>query len=86
MVSLPSDHELAEREMLSMVELREQAFISYPASHGSKVREAMTRLSDEARFLQSTVQEAPDLNSLLAIVGTGVGDRYRRGVLTAHPH
>lgn len=73
MVAMPSDHELIGREMVGMGELQDQTFISYPASHGSKVRESMMRLCDEAGFLPHIVQEAPDPYSLLALVGAQVG-------------
>jgi DNA-binding transcriptional LysR family regulator len=73
MIAMPSGHELAERESVSMGELAGQPFISYAPSHGSQVREVMMRLADDAGFLPQVVQEAPDPYSLLALVGAQVG-------------
>lgn len=73
MLAVPADHELAGRAEVGVAELREQPFISYAPSHGSQVREALMRLSDEAGFLPRIVQEAPDPYSLLALVGATVG-------------
>lgn len=73
MIAMPSAHELAERESVSMGELAGQPFISYAPSHGSQVREVMMRLADDAGFLPQVVQEAPDPYSLLALVGAQVG-------------
>ena len=73
MIAMPSEHELADRESVSMSELAGQPFISYAPSHGSQVREVMMRLADDAGFLPQVVQEAPDPYSLLALVGAQVG-------------
>ncbi|WP_226831363.1 LysR family transcriptional regulator [Brevibacterium sp. FME17] len=73
MVALPTDHELADKEIVSMTDLVDQPFISYAPSHGSQVREVMMRLADEAGFLPHIMQEAPDPYSLLALVGAQVG-------------
>ena len=73
MVAVPMDHELADRDSVSMSELSEQPFISYAPSHGSQVREVMMRLADEAGFLPRIAQEAPDPYSLLTLVGAQVG-------------
>ncbi|WP_193080275.1 LysR family transcriptional regulator [Brevibacterium aurantiacum] len=73
MVAVPTDHELADRDMVSMAELIDQPFISYAPSHGSQVREVMMRLADDAGFLPHVTQEAPDPYSLLALVGAQVG-------------
>lgn len=73
MVAVPSSHELAETESVSMADLKEQPFITYAPSHGSQVREAMMRLADQAGYLPHIAQEAPDPYSLLALVGAQVG-------------
>lgn len=73
MVAVPTDHELADQEIVSMSDLVDQPFISYAPSHGSQVREVMMRLADEAGFLPHIMQEAPDPYSLLALVGAQVG-------------
>ncbi|WP_233429300.1 LysR family transcriptional regulator [Brevibacterium antiquum] len=73
MVAVPTRHELAGRNSVSMADLEEQPFITYAPSHGSQVREAMMRLADQAGFLPRIAQEAPDPYSLLALVGAQVG-------------
>ncbi|KAB1946799.1 LysR family transcriptional regulator [Brevibacterium linens] len=73
MVAVPTGHELAGRDSVSMADLEEQPFITYAPSHGSQVREAMMRLADQAGFLPRIAQEAPDPYSLLALVGAQVG-------------
>lgn len=73
MVAVPTSHELAEADCVSMADLEEQPFITYAPSHGSQVREAMMRLADQAGYLPHIAQEAPDPYSLLALVGAQVG-------------
>ena len=73
MLALPSDHELASQEEVSVGQLRDQRFIAYPASHGSRVRDAMLSLCTAAGFVPHVAQEAPDPYSLLALVGADVG-------------
>ncbi|RAX49526.1 LysR family transcriptional regulator [Arthrobacter sp. AQ5-05] len=73
MLALPSDHQLAGQEEISVGQLRDQRFIAYPASHGSRVRDAMLSLCTAAGFVPHVAQEAPDPYSLLALVGADVG-------------
>ena len=81
MVAVPTSHELADAQSVSMADLKEQPFITYAPSHGSQVREAMMRLADQAGYLPHIAQEAPDPYSLLALVGHAGRDRDRRRVL-----
>lgn len=73
MLALPSDHPLAGREQVGIGELRDQRFIAYPASHGSRVRDAMLSMCTAAGFVPHIAQEAPDPYSLLMLVGAQVG-------------
>ncbi len=73
MVAVPADHGLAAEEKVSVEALRDQRFIAYPATHGSRVRDAMTSICAAAGFVPHIAQEAPDPYSLLALVGAGVG-------------
>ncbi|GAA1885984.1 LysR family transcriptional regulator [Paeniglutamicibacter psychrophenolicus] len=73
MVAVPADHELAAGEKIGIQELRDQRFIAYPATHGSRVRDAMISICTAAGFVPHIAQEAPDPYSLLALVGAGVG-------------
>ncbi|MFL4476366.1 LysR family transcriptional regulator [Paeniglutamicibacter sp. MACA_103] len=72
-VAVPSDHALADKDEVGVGELRDQRFIAYPASHGSRVRDAMLSLCATAGFVPHVAQEAPDPYSMLALVGAGVG-------------
>lgn len=72
-VALPADHRLASEAELSMKWLSSDRFVSYPAAHGSHVRDAMVRLCSAAGFVPDIAQEAPDPFSLLTLVGAGVG-------------
>ncbi|MCU6481154.1 LysR family transcriptional regulator [Arthrobacter sp. A2-55] len=72
-VAVPSDHPLARGGPISIVELRDQRFIAYPASHGSRIRDAMISLCTAAGFVPHIAQEAPDPYSMLALVGADVG-------------
>lgn len=73
MVAVPSDHRLANREEIEIGQLRDQRFIAYPASHGSRVRDAMLSLCTAGGFVPHVAQEAPDPYSMLALVGADVG-------------
>lgn len=73
MVAIPSDHRLTHDDRISIQDLRDQRFIAYPASHGSRIRDAMFSICAGAGFVPHVAQEAPDPYSLLALVGAGVG-------------
>ncbi|QHK19024.1 LysR family transcriptional regulator [Pseudarthrobacter psychrotolerans] len=73
MLAIPSDHRLARQDRISVQDLRDQRFIAYPASHGSRVRDAMLSICAAAGFVPHIAQEAPDPYSLLALVGADVG-------------
>lgn len=73
MLAVPSDHRIARLKQVSAHDLRHQRFIAYPASHGSRVRDAMLSICTAAGFVPHIAQEAPDPYSLLALVGADVG-------------
>lgn len=72
-LAVPDRHTLAKRDEVSMRQLEHMHFVSYPASHGSRVRDAMVTMCRAAGFIPNIIQEAPDPYSLLALVGAGVG-------------
>lgn len=72
MLDVPTDHLLADREMIGMGELCDQEFTSHPASQGPRVRESMMPLSDETGFLPHVTKNVPDPYRLLYLVGCGV--------------
>lgn len=73
LLAVPADHRLARQTHVEMTQLRNEGFISYPAAHGSRVRDAMLGLCSAAGFTPFITQEAPDPYSTLALVGAGVG-------------
>lgn len=72
-LAVPDRHQWANRESVPMQQLEHMDFVSYPASHGSRVRDAMIAMCRGAGFIPNIVQEAPDPYSLLTLVGAGVG-------------
>lgn len=72
-LAVPARHTLAKRKAVPMEQLEHMKFVSYPASHGSRVRDAMVAMCRAAGFIPNIAQEAPDPYSLLALVGAGVG-------------
>lgn len=72
-VALPDAHPLARRPAVELAELTRERFVTFPAAHGSAVREAASRACSDADFTPRIVQEAPDSYNLLALVGAGVG-------------
>lgn len=72
-LAVPDRHAFAKRDSLPMEQLEHMSFVSYPASHGSRVRDAMVAMCRAVGFIPNIAQEAPDPYSLLALVGAGVG-------------
>ncbi|WP_158726716.1 LysR substrate-binding domain-containing protein [Tomitella fengzijianii] len=72
-VAVPSDHRLAGVGVVTAAELAGERFVTYPAEHGSAVRDAAQALCAHAGFAPDFSYEAPDPFSLLAMVGAGVG-------------
>lgn len=73
LVGLPSDHPLANQSAIEMTDLEREPWVSFPAHHGSTVRQAGEELAAEAGFIPSVVQEAPDSYTILGLVAAGVG-------------
>lgn len=71
--ALPSDHRLAQQERIAIGELAEEPFVSFPANAGSSLRDAMVNACEQAGFTPRVTQEAPDSNTILALVAAGVG-------------
>ncbi|PXY22957.1 LysR family transcriptional regulator [Prauserella muralis] len=71
--ALPSDHPLARRAEITIGDLAQEPFVSFPANAGSTVRDATVRACAEAGFTPRVVQEAPDSYTILALVAAGVG-------------
>lgn len=73
LVALPEDHPLASAEAVSLKDLAREPFVAFPATIGSNLRDATTRLAFEAGFSPRVMQEAPDSYAVLSLVAAGVG-------------
>lgn len=71
--AIASDHPLASHEVISLGDLAKEAWVMFPDSRGSTVRDAGIRLMRESGFTPRVAQEAPDSYAILALVAAGVG-------------
>jgi DNA-binding transcriptional LysR family regulator len=73
LVALPEEHPLASADTIRLRDLAREPFVAFPATIGSNLREATTRLALEAGFSPHVMQEAPDSYAVLSLVAAGVG-------------
>lgn len=73
MVGMPSDHRLASRKQVSVADLRDEPWVTFPSDRGSSIRSMGLKLAAKAGFEPSIVQEAPDSYTILGLVAAGVG-------------
>lgn len=71
--ALPSDHRLAENEVIDVADLAAEPFVTFPGTQGSSVRDALIRVTMNAGFTPRIMQEAPDSYTILGLVAAGVG-------------
>ncbi|MDP9794236.1 DNA-binding transcriptional LysR family regulator [Catenuloplanes nepalensis] len=72
--ALAEDHPLAGETAIDLADLAFEPFVSLPAHAGSTLRDAMVGVCEErGGFTPRVVQEAPDSNTVLALVSAGVG-------------
>lgn len=71
--ALPEGHRLAGRSSIRVEELSDEDFISLPAHPSSSLRETTMRLCHEAGFAPRLVQNAPDSQTIGALVAAGLG-------------
>lgn len=72
-VGLPAGHRLAARTRISVSELAGEDFVMLPAHPSSSLRETTLRLCLRAGFTPNIVQEAPDSQTVTALVSAGLG-------------
>lgn len=72
-LAVPEGHRLADREVVSIAECRDEPFVALPADPGSSLRDAFIRTAYEAGFSPNIVQVASDSWTVMALVGAGVG-------------
>ncbi|GAA2775287.1 LysR family transcriptional regulator [Saccharopolyspora taberi] len=71
--ALPAEHRLAGEPEVSLPDLADEPFVTFPGTRGSAVRDALVHACVTAGFNPRIVQEAPDSYTILALVGAGVG-------------
>jgi DNA-binding transcriptional LysR family regulator len=72
-VAVPLTSPIADRPVVSFVDLKEEKFISLPPYEGSVMPERLQRLARVAGFVPDVVQIAPDTQSALVLVSAGIG-------------
>ncbi|WP_166969334.1 LysR family transcriptional regulator [Brevibacterium atlanticum] len=71
--AMPTTHRLAARKKIRVEELADEPFVLFPARPSSNLRETAMRLCLDAGFSPRIVQEAPDSQSISALVSAGMG-------------
>ena len=72
-VALPADHRFAGEQCVRLEDLAEEPFVTFPATRGSTVRDAMMRITHDCGFTPQVLQEAPDSYTILGLVAAGIG-------------
>ena len=70
---VPSDHALARRSEISVAFLRDEPFVFFSPSAGSRAYEKAMSLCEEHGFRPEIVQEASQWLTVLRLVGVGMG-------------
>jgi DNA-binding transcriptional LysR family regulator len=70
---VPRNHRLARRKSISTSQLRDDPFVFFPFSAGSRAWEKTISLCEQHGFRPRIVQEAPQWLTVLRLVGAGLG-------------
>jgi DNA-binding transcriptional LysR family regulator len=73
MCVVPEDHELAKKKSVSLLDLADEPFVSFPRDSGSTLRVITNKVCWEYGFMPNVVQEAPDSYTIHAMVAAGQG-------------
>jgi len=73
LLALPAGHPLADRSSLRMTEVADDAFVSQPRELASTLYDRLVKLAAAAGFQPRIVQQAQQVNELLALVAAGLG-------------
>lgn len=73
MLALPANHALATRPTLTMHELAGESFVTQPRELAATLHNRLAALADAAGFRPRIVQQAQQINGLLALVAAGLG-------------
>lgn len=71
--ALPHDHPLVENSFIALGELQQEPFILLPVAMRSRLLEIVLTACAAASFTPRIVQEAPQMHTILALVGAGLG-------------
>jgi DNA-binding transcriptional LysR family regulator len=70
---LPRNHRLASRQAFSAAELRDEPFVFFSPTVGSRAHQKTVAVCEEHGFRPQVVQEAPQWMTILRLVGAGLG-------------
>jgi DNA-binding transcriptional LysR family regulator len=73
LLALPAGHPLADRSSLRLTEVSEDAFVSQPRELAATLYDRLVKLATRAGFQPTIVQQAQQINGLLALVAAGLG-------------
>ena len=73
LLALPSSHPLAAREELRMADVAGEPFVTQPRELAATLHDRLRTLAAEAGFQPRIVQQAQQINGLLALVAAGLG-------------
>jgi DNA-binding transcriptional LysR family regulator len=72
-VALPSDHRLAGTDQVSLADLRQDAFVSYPRTTGPGLSDQVIAACAAQGFTPKLGQSAPRLSATINLVAAGFG-------------
>jgi len=72
-IALPEDHPLAAKAELSLRDLANEPWVTFPADSGSSVQSLLQQVCLAAGFAPNVVQAAPDSYTIIALVAAHVG-------------
>ena len=73
LLALPTGHPLADRDSLQLSEVADDGFVSQPRELASTLYDRLVKLAAAAGFQPRIVQQAQQVNELLALVAAGLG-------------
>ena len=73
LLALPAGHRLAARDSVRMTEVAADVFVSQPRELAATLRDRLVKLAAAAGFEPQIVQQAQQVNGLLALVAAGLG-------------
>ena len=73
LAALPKAHPLAEKAELRLIDLAREPFVMYAASEAAGLHAAAVAACDAAGFKPEVAQEAAQVATVLALVGSGLG-------------